>query len=80
MNIGKDKIIVLVRKPLTKIITRLVGYGLVVLFGSFSIEASETEASAKAIGSGIASIVILFASAAIDWWHHKQDIKEEPKE
>lgn len=80
MKIGKDKIIVLVRKPLTKIITRLVGYGLVALFGSFSIEASETEASAEAVGSGIVSIIILIASVLIDWWHHKQDIKEEPKE
>ena len=73
MEIGK-----LVRKPLVKILTRLIGYGLGTAFAAMGLKSMETESVTVGLAEAGASLAILVIAGLIDKWHHNKDIAEEP--
>ena len=68
------------RKPLVKVITRLVLYGLAAILAKLGADAatSESASAAEAIADGVVSAGLLVAGAALDRWHHRKDLAQSP--
>jgi len=73
MKMTGDKIIELLRKPVAKIITRLILYGLVALFAKLGIDKANANETATALGEGLTSLVLFTLAAWIDKKHHDKD-------
>ena len=77
--ISKEQLIKFFRKPLAKIITRIVGYGLAALFGALGLKANGMSEPAEQIGFGLAAVILLVVTGYIDKKHDKADKAEKPK-
>lgn len=60
----------MIRKPLVKILSRAVLYGLTAWAGMTAVEADE---ATMQIASGLAAVVAFVAGAMLDRWHNKKD-------
>lgn len=63
-------IIQVFRKPLAKIITRAVLYGLTSWLG---VSAAQADEPATKVAEGVAALLLLIATGLLDRWHHKKD-------
>jgi len=70
-----EKAIETIRKPIVKIITRWVLYGLSALLGQAAF--IKTENFEEAVQTIIAAIVTFLLAAIIDRWHHNKDTKQK---
>jgi len=61
------------RKPLVKILTRLILYGLTVLCGYLGLSGEEVETTTGQVACGVASLIFLAVAQQLDRWHHKKD-------
>jgi len=70
----------LARRPVVKVLTRLVLYGLVAVFawaaGEGVVGADQLRLPAEAIAEGLASLVFLGLAVVLDRWHHRKDRAE----
>ena len=62
-----------IRKPIIKIVTRAVLYGLTALLGALAIDKAEAVGPAAAIGEGLGTVATLVVAGLIDKWHNKKD-------
>ena len=70
----KNEIIGFFRKPLTKIITRAVVYGLTAWMG---LTAAEAEGAGVQLAAGLGALACLGIAAIVDRFHHKKDTAGE---
>jgi len=68
----------LVRAPLVKILSRIIGYGVGSLLGAIGIESMEKDSVSLGLAQAVTALIILVATGIIDKWHHNKDIAEEP--
>lgn len=64
----------LFRRPLTKVLTRAVLYGLTAWLGLAAADATEP---AETIAGGVIAALFLASAALIDRWHHRKDTQEQ---
>jgi len=66
----------MMRKPLAKILTRAVVYGLGALLAVAGVQDAQAEAAGLAapIAEGLAGAILLIAGALLDRWHHRKDL------
>ena len=67
------EVLPLMRQPVAKILTRLILYGLVALFGQLGVEQFEAGNEAAALGLAGADLLLLVVGVLIDRYHHKKD-------
>ena len=68
----KDRIVKVIRKPMIKIIIRIMLYGWAAMLGSAAISPEITDVTSH-LGKVIASAIIVVISSQLDFWHHKKD-------
>jgi len=74
-----DAIIQTLRKPVAKIVTRLILYGLVVIFGQAAATDETIIAGAGQLGDGLVAVAVSLLIIVIEKRHHDADIAEPPK-
>ena len=71
-------VVQVIRKPVVKVLTRAILYGLMALFAALSVETYADEAApvAEALAEGVFAVGCLIAGALIARWHHRKDRAE----
>ena len=82
MMMGARAIEQLARRPLVKVLTRLILYGLVAVFawaaGENAVAEDQLRLPAEAIAEALASLAFLALAVVLDRWHHRKDRAEPP--
>jgi len=67
---NKEALIDLIRKPLVKILTRGILYGMTTWLG---MEAAAAQETSTQLSAGAAGLIFFAIGALVDAWHNKKD-------